>query len=442
MFLKTLHLTNAYHPTSGGIRTMYRALLHEANRERRLMRLIVPAERDGEERVGLFGLIYYVRTPRAPFADRRYRVLLPHRFAWYGVGRLWTILRREAPDVLEVCDKYSLCYLSGLLRRFAGRDRPTLVGLSCERLDDNLAAYVHGGDVAARAAKAYLGRVYLGMFDAHIANSHYTAQELREAMLPKHRRPVHVCPMGVELPPELTPAERSAARHALRATCGEPDAPVVMYAGRLSPEKHVALLPGVLSALIGRGSAVRIVIVGDGPLRSALQSSMASIAPGRAHFLGHISDRGALARLVAASDVFLHPNPKEPFGIGPLEAMAAGTPVIVANGGGVLSYATKDNAWITAPTPGSFADAIESALSNEPERQRRAAQALRTARQFSWPEAAARMFRTYEWVHAARAGRPAPGAGHPAPPAHASGGTGWRPAPVTREAEACRPLVR
>jgi hypothetical protein len=42
MAIKTLHITNSYHPASGGIRTFYHALLDGANRHRRLVRLVVP----------------------------------------------------------------------------------------------------------------------------------------------------------------------------------------------------------------------------------------------------------------------------------------------------------------------------------------------------------------------------------------------------------------
>ena len=62
MLSKTLHLTNAYHPTSGGIRTFYRALLREANNQARPLRLIVPGEHDEIEEVGRFGRVYHLRT--------------------------------------------------------------------------------------------------------------------------------------------------------------------------------------------------------------------------------------------------------------------------------------------------------------------------------------------------------------------------------------------
>ncbi len=44
-------------------------------------------------------------------------------------------------------------------------------------------------------------------------------------------------------------------------------------------------------------------------------------------YLGHEADRRRLADLYANVDVFLHPNPREPFGIAPLEAMASGDAV-------------------------------------------------------------------------------------------------------------------
>ena len=114
---KTLHITNAWHETSGGIRTFYRALMDHANEQGRLIRLVVPAARDRVEDAGPFARIYHVAAPHSPWVDRRYRLLLPHRFLPPGIGPLWQILRDEQPDIVEVCDKV----LAVLLRRPASQ---------------------------------------------------------------------------------------------------------------------------------------------------------------------------------------------------------------------------------------------------------------------------------------------------------------------------------
>lgn len=74
--MTTSHLTNAYHPSSGGIRTFYNELLGAANREGRRVVLIVPGPRTETADVGRFGRIHFVEAPPAPAFDRRYRTLL------------------------------------------------------------------------------------------------------------------------------------------------------------------------------------------------------------------------------------------------------------------------------------------------------------------------------------------------------------------------------
>ena len=130
--MKTLHLTNAYHPTSGGIRTFYEALLRDAEPHGRHVRLIVPGPRDRVDDISPYARIYTIAAPASPFVDRRYRLILPHRFLVPDRGPIWKILREEQPDLIEVCDKYALCYLAGVLRTWSGR-RPVLAGLTCER---------------------------------------------------------------------------------------------------------------------------------------------------------------------------------------------------------------------------------------------------------------------------------------------------------------------
>ena len=379
---------------------MYHALLEHAEQHGRQMTLVVPGSNDRYERRGRFTRIIHLRAPRSPLADGRYRILLPHRFLPTGRGPLWRILEADRPDVVEICDKYSLCYFAGLIRKRRGHNRPALVGLSCERMDDNVEAFVGVGAATRAVARTVLGRVYIGMFDLHIANSEYTADELRGAMRPPHIRPIHVCSPGVDVPDRLPDDVVAAARRDLLACCGHAEATVLLYAGRLSPEKHVLLLPRVISTLVHRTPPVHLVIAGDGPLRAQLESDAAATVAGRIHALGHVS-REALWRLLHACDVFVHPNPREPFGLGPLEAMAAGRPVIAPASGGLRAYATDENAWLCQPEAHAMASAVSACLDDPVDRRRRVIAARRTAEAHTWHAAAQRMFAQYDAVHAA-----------------------------------------
>jgi glycosyltransferase involved in cell wall biosynthesis len=140
----------------------------------------------------------------------------------------------------------------------------------------------------------------------------------------------------------------------------------------------------------------RLVVAGDGPRAAWLRAQNATLA-GRLVLLGNVS-RDELASLLASADVFVHPNAREPFGIGPLEAMASGVPVVVPSAGGVLTYARPCNAWLAPPDAASFADAVLAARTRDPERLRRA---VETAREMRWGRATARFFALYDEVRAA-----------------------------------------
>lgn len=409
----TLHLTNAWHASSGGIRTFYRALMAQAALEGRRMTLVVPAARTHYERVGPLGRIYHLAAPASPVFDTRYRVLWPHRYLRPAVSAIWRILDRERPDLVEVCDKYSLVYLGGLIKgRARGAPRPTVTALSSERMDDNADVWLAGMPGRRAFARQYIRRVYLPQFDAHIANSEYTAAELLMHALPRGSTGgrldgladrVHVAPMGVEAGLFGPHRRREPYRRALAARVGAaPDEALVLYAGRLSPEKHVDRLVPVAEQLRARGVRFRLIIAGDGPSRRAIERDAAACAGGCVRCIGHLDGREELADLLANVDLFLHPNPKEPFGIGPLEAMASGTAVVAPASGGVLEYASPRNAWLADPDPQSLASAVDAALGARQLREDRVRDGLRTAAALAWPRAASRILALYDHIHTAR----------------------------------------
>ncbi|HXG53810.1 MAG TPA: glycosyltransferase [Vicinamibacterales bacterium] len=233
-------------------------------------------------------------------------------------------------------------------------------------------------------------------------------------MRPPHVRPVHVAPPGVHPVDVVLPSLRAAARQSLGDVFGIPTTALcLVYAGRLSPEKNVSVLADMMARLLVVVPDTHLLLIGDGPEHARLKHLAAASAPGRVHFHPHVVDRTALCELTTAADIFVHPNPREPFGIGPLEAMALGVPVVLPAAGGVLTYATDANAWLAVPSAEGLAAAVVWAVSNPAERRRRTDAARHTAARYAWPLAAERMRQLHRAIHAARVAGLHPEAGVP-----------------------------
>lgn len=113
---------------------------------------------------------------------------------------------------------------------------------------------------------------------------------------------------------------------------------LVGFVGRLAAEKHVEALEA-LTRLRG----VRVVIVGDGPRRAALERLMPA-----ARFTGQLSGP-ALGRTMASLDLLVHPGADETFCQVVQEALCAGVPVIAAAAGGPLDLVRHgENGWLWA----------------------------------------------------------------------------------------------
>ena len=403
MALKTLHLTNAFHPQSGGISTFYRAMLQAANEQQRPMCLVVPGVEDSIELVGSYGKIYFVRARPAPL-NGSYRCIYPTQFL-YADSPIRKILRAERPDVIEICDKYNLLYLGGLIRVGLLRDldfRPLMLGLSCERMDENVKAYVGSTPFHRWFCRWYMHWIYFTAFDHHTAVSEHAAVELVAAARGHAvERGIWIRPMGVDAG-HFSPDRRSTAMRTmlLNRAGGRDDSTLLLYAGRLAPEKNLPLLIEMLHCLEHDGRDYRLLVVGDGTERQHLQTLAGDLLHGNVCFLEHITDREQLSAVYASCDLFVHPNPREPFGIAPLEAMASGLPLVGPNLGGITSFANDGNAWLAAPEGNAFAAAVQQALNNDVQRSVKVENALQTAADHSWDRTARAYFALYDDLHA------------------------------------------
>lgn len=104
--------------------------------------------------------------------------------------------------------------------------------------------------------------------------------------------------------------------------------PVVLSAGRLAPYKRVDMLVEAMAALPGD---VRLVVVGDGPARPALERAASRLGVAhRVDVLGHVSDV-ELARWFATADVVASLSLHEAFGMTLAEGAAAGAAIVASD---------------------------------------------------------------------------------------------------------------
>jgi glycosyltransferase involved in cell wall biosynthesis len=143
--------------------------------------------------------------------------------------------------------------------------------------------------------------------------------------------------------------------------------PRLVYAGRLSPEKGVAVLIDALALLTRDDDALSplLTIVGDGPARAALQVQV--IACGlqdSVEFAGH-TDRAMLSAHLLRADVCVQPSLSEGFSKAWLDAMAHGLPVLASKVGAAGAVIGEDGerGWLVAPgSAAALAAALRQSL--------------------------------------------------------------------------------
>jgi glycosyltransferase involved in cell wall biosynthesis len=137
----------------------------------------------------------------------------------------------------------------------------------------------------------------------------------------------------------------------------------VLFVGTIEPRKNVGVLLAAFRRLLDEGLDLDLALAGadgwhSGPVYEAAR---ALGLEGRARFLGYVPDED-LAALYRRAAVLAHPALDEGFGLTPLEAMAAGTPVVVAEAGSLGEVVGEAGLRVPPGDPAAWSGALAALL--------------------------------------------------------------------------------
>lgn len=366
----------------------------------RLLRTLEELERNGHE-----ALIFAPDKPPSRYGRHEVHKVSSWSFRpWYpemkiGMPGLPAVqhLKRFRPDVVHAVNPV------------------WLAGFGCivaDRMDLPLLASFHT-DVAAytkRLGLDWLHRPTLeitrhlhGMADLNLCTSGPMLDLITERGYPNP----HLWPKAVDTRTYHPTAADPAMRE--RLTDGDPEAPLMLYAGRLSKEKDLdQLLPVIRRLNADRDRPVRLAFVGEGPHRGQLEKNFADTPT---VFTGYLSGE-ELASAFASADVFAFPSTTETLGLVALESFASGVPVVGSRAGGI-PFVIDEGVTGHLVDVGDHDTWVErlGGLIDDPERRRRMGDAARDeAEKHSWAKATDTLVDFYEQTIAAHtAAKVAPG---------------------------------
>lgn len=200
-----------------------------------------------------------------------------------------------------------------------------------------------------------------------ITLSHAVKQELIPAYHIQEEK-ISVVPGGVAIEP-LSQKDKGAVVE-WRRSVAEDNQELLLYVGRLDPEKGLFTLVDALRSL-SSSFDWRLAIAGQGQLGYPLAARLKEYGiDHRVTFLGYIP-QSQLRHAYTAADIVLVPSDYEPFGLVALEAQRMGTPVITSTAGGLSEILSLTRGGIAFPAghSGKLAEALISLLSDPDHRK-------------------------------------------------------------------------
>ena len=168
----------------------------------------------------------------------------------------------------------------------------------------------------------------------------------------------------------------------------------MVYAGGLSPRKNVELLLNGCAILESRGIEYQLKIAGNHPDRTPYPRLAKDLKLKNVTFSGFIPDE-EMNNFYNGADLFVYTSKYEGFGFAPLEAMAAGTPVITTMGGS-LEEVSGGGAHLVEYNKEALAESIIGLIQDNQARNNLASKGMEWVKKYTWKNCAENTLKVYE----------------------------------------------
>ncbi|MCL2358740.1 glycosyltransferase family 4 protein [Candidatus Bathycorpusculum sp.] len=179
-----------------------------------------------------------------------------------------------------------------------------------------------------------------------------------------------------------------------------PEEKIVLFVGRLVYEKGIHILINAVPKILSKVNA-KFIIVGSGYMQEQLLNIVRSMGLEHKVLFEGFLDNTTLMKLQKCADVSVVPSLFEPFGIVALEAMAAGSPVVASDTGGLTEIVEHDSTGVKVypNNPDSLAWGITKVLLDKTYAQSLRNNAYRQVQEkYDWEKIAQNTKRIYEEV--------------------------------------------
>lgn len=209
---------------------------------------------------------------------------------------------------------------------FTHHTRPLVVGALASRITGIPLVHNEHSSANYRTGVARrLASIFMPTAAMVVCNSRYTARSIRDAYkLPDEKIRLLYNP--------VEPRECRASRSAFRAELGIGEHEVVVgHVGGMIPSRDQATLIKAIAAMRVVVPGVRLLMIGDGPMRGELETMAGEL--GLASTIRFVGYTDRVGDYLEAMDIYVNPTLDEGFGIAVIEAMIAGLPVVLADSG-------------------------------------------------------------------------------------------------------------